>query len=49
MRQVQATLDFFALFVYQAKVVKGGETLTAFFRETIPKWPSSTRWYSGES
>lgn len=34
------------LFVYQVKVEKGEETVTAVFREDVAIWPFD--WYSGK-
>ena len=42
-------LRLFVLFVYQVKVIKGGETVTAFFNKAIGKYPERGRWYSGKS
>lgn len=35
------------LFLYQVKIKKGGQTVTAVFNEDIPAWPLG-QWYSGK-
>lgn len=36
------------LFVYQVKVEKGGQTVTAVFREDVAIWLLDDDWYSGK-